>query len=230
MNARCSFACTTSLVAVAWAALPAAAQDPAPSPEGLEHAFPSQKHYSPYAGRDFPTQVYWGDTHVHTSLSMDAGAFGCRLSPADAYRFARGEELTASGGLQVKLSRPLDCRPLGQHGVLPPSECRRSRRCSPTRPGRKWYDMIQAGGQEGVAGRGRDHPSAHREQFPRRPLPRPRNRRLPRRPGSRPSRQRRNTTSPGRYTALHGYEWTSTDKGANRHRVVIYRDGAARRA
>jgi hypothetical protein len=33
---------------------------------------------------------------------------------------------------------------------------------------------------------------------------------------------------PGRYTALHGYEWTSLIKGSNMHRVVIMRDGAAK--
>lgn len=27
--------------------------------------------YSPYAGRNFPTEVYWGDTHVHTNNSLD---------------------------------------------------------------------------------------------------------------------------------------------------------------
>ncbi|MDX1815577.1 MAG: DUF3604 domain-containing protein, partial [Thermodesulfobacteriota bacterium] len=47
-------------------------------------AFPAQKYYSPYAGRNFPTQVYFGDTHLHTGMSMDAGAFGARLKPEDA--------------------------------------------------------------------------------------------------------------------------------------------------
>ena len=88
--------------------IPASAQDPVPPVEGLQGAFPAQKHFSPYAGRNFPTQVHWGDTHLHTGMSMDAGAFGARLSPEDAYRFARGEELTSSTGLQAKLSRPLD--------------------------------------------------------------------------------------------------------------------------
>ncbi|MHC4108071.1 MAG: DUF3604 domain-containing protein, partial [Planctomycetota bacterium] len=59
----------------------ALAQDPAPSEESLKNAFPAQKHFSPFAGRSFPTQVFWGDTHLHTGMSMDAGAFGARLSP-----------------------------------------------------------------------------------------------------------------------------------------------------
>jgi hypothetical protein len=64
--------------------------------------------YSPYAGRNFPSKVLWGDTHLHTSLSLDARAFGVTLGPEEAYRLARGEEITASHGERVKLSRPLD--------------------------------------------------------------------------------------------------------------------------
>ena len=50
------------------------------------------------AGEKLPDAVYWGDTHLHTSYSFDAGAFGNTLDPNDAYRFARGEKLTASMG------------------------------------------------------------------------------------------------------------------------------------
>src|SRR5512145_1163324 len=73
----------------------------------LEKAFPGKPNYSPYAGRTFPTMPLFGDTHLHTAFSMDAGAFGARLTPSDAYRFARGEEVTASSQQPVKLSRPL---------------------------------------------------------------------------------------------------------------------------
>ena len=66
-------------------------------------------------GEDFPSQVFWGDTHLHTSASMDAGAFGNRLGFDEAYRFARGEELTASSGQRVKLSRPLDFLVVADH-------------------------------------------------------------------------------------------------------------------
>jgi hypothetical protein len=58
--------------------------------------------YSPYADRNFPDSVYWGDTHLHTTLSFDAGAFGNRLGPEDAYRFARGDEVTSTGGYKVR--------------------------------------------------------------------------------------------------------------------------------
>jgi hypothetical protein len=76
--------------------------------EAVEKAFPSKAPYSPYAGRDFPTRPYFGDTHLHTSYSMDAGAFGARLGPKDAYRFAKGNEVISSSGQRAKLSRPLD--------------------------------------------------------------------------------------------------------------------------
>jgi hypothetical protein len=76
--------------------------------KSAEKAFPAQTLYSPYAGRNFPTRPYFGDTHLHTSFSMDAGAFGARLTPRDAYVFAKGNEVKSSSGQPVKLSRPLD--------------------------------------------------------------------------------------------------------------------------
>jgi Protein of unknown function (DUF3604) len=73
------------------------------------------KPYSPYAGQTYPTHVYFGDTHLHTSQSMDAVMFGTRLGPEDAYRFARGEEVTSSTGQRVQLSRPLDFLVVADH-------------------------------------------------------------------------------------------------------------------
>jgi len=58
--------------------------------EQAERAHPARANYSPYAGRTYPMRPLFGDTHLHTSFSMDAGAFGARIGPRDAYRFARG--------------------------------------------------------------------------------------------------------------------------------------------
>ncbi|MCZ6831212.1 MAG: DUF3604 domain-containing protein, partial [Gammaproteobacteria bacterium] len=44
--------------------------------------------------------VYWGDTHLHTQYSTDAGMIGTTLRPEDAYRFAMGEEVTSSSGVR----------------------------------------------------------------------------------------------------------------------------------
>jgi len=202
------------------------AQLPPPT-EDVKDAFPAQKHYSPYAGRNFPTQVFWGDTHVHSGNSMDAGAFGGRLMPDDAHRFARGEEMTSSTGLQVKLSRPLDFLVIADHsdnmGFFPLLNSGDPKMLSHPK-GKKWYDMIQEGGQVAVGAAVEIIQSLTSNTFPEE---------LYVAPGSAAYRSTWEQTvaaaekynEPGRYTAFHGYEWTSTDKGINRHRVVVYRDG-----
>ncbi|MEJ2533597.1 MAG: DUF3604 domain-containing protein, partial [Halioglobus sp.] len=73
------------------------------------------KSYSPYASRDFPNEVLWGDSHLHTGISFDAGTAGATLLPEDAYRFARGEEVVSSYDIPVKLSRPLDWLAVTDH-------------------------------------------------------------------------------------------------------------------
>ena len=81
-----------------------------------EYASP-KPNYSPYVDEHFPQNVYFGDTHLHTSFSMDAGAFGARIGPRDAYRFARGEQVVSSTGQPVRLSRPLDWLVVSDHST-----------------------------------------------------------------------------------------------------------------
>ncbi len=71
--------------------------------------------YSPYGGRAFPERPLWGDSHLHTSLSMDAALFGNRLGPREAYRFARGEQVISSTGQPIRLARPLDWLVVADH-------------------------------------------------------------------------------------------------------------------
>ena len=78
-----------------------------PSEESLSGLYPGSA-YSPYAQRSFPSQVFWGDTHVHSGLSMDAGLFGNTTDTETMLRFARGEEVMSASGQPVKLARPLD--------------------------------------------------------------------------------------------------------------------------
>jgi len=160
-------------------------------------------------------------------MSMDAGAFGARLTPADAYRFARGEEITTSTGLQAKLGRPLDFLMVADHsdnmGFFPRLYAGEpSMLADPT--GRRWYDMIHAGGQQGVAAAVEIIQAVTGNSFP--PA-------LAAFPGSDAYRSAWEETieaaetynEPGEFTALIGYEWTSTEGGINLHRVVVYRDG-----
>src|SRR5512133_3662375 len=107
--------CSVLLLLSTVCAVTLLAQEPAPPEQELQGAYPKKAPYSPYASRSFPERVYWGDTHLHTSFSMDAGAFGCRLGPREGYRFAKGEEVTASSGQRVRLARPLDFLVVADH-------------------------------------------------------------------------------------------------------------------
>ena len=222
---RCMVALVAGLVTVT-----AAAQDPVPSEEGLENAFPAQSSYSPYANRNFPTQVFWGDTHLHTGMSMDAGAFGARLTPADAYRFAKGQQVVSSTGQAVKLSRPLDWLVVADHsdnmGFFPRlMSGEPSMLADPT--GRRWYDTIQKGGQEAVGVAVEIVQALTADRFPEA---------LASLPGTeayasaweQTIKAAEDADDPGAFTAFIGYEWTSTEKGYNLHRVVVYRDDATK--
>ena len=74
-----------------------------------------RKEYTPYVEEHFPQQVYFGDTHLHTSWSTDAGMAGASLGPDEAYRVSRGEQVTAHSGWKVKLVRPLDFIVVADH-------------------------------------------------------------------------------------------------------------------
>ena len=202
----------------------ALAQVPPPEPETLSKLYRGTT-YSPYAGRGFPSQVFWGDTHLHTDMSMDAGAFGNRLGIDDAYRFARGEEVTSSTGLPARLSRPLDFLVVADHsdnmGFFPDMFAGAPHIMSVPK-GKDWYNRIQAGEGVGVAleliG------MFSQGEFPEG---------LMYTPDSKPYKDAWQRTvefaesfnDPGVFTAFIGYEWTSLVRGNNMHRVVIYRDG-----
>ena len=204
----------------------ALAQEAHPPAETLSNSFP-KKSYSPHAGRNIPTRPFFGDTHVHTGASMDAGAFGARLGPADAFRFASGEEVTASNGMRIKLSRPLDFIVVADHsdnmGFFPklfagdPSYL-----ADPT--GKKWYDDIQKGGEAAVAVATDVIDRFSKNTFP--PA-------LASLPGTKTYRDAWEVTinaaekynKPNQFTAFIGFEWTSNTGGNNLHRVLIFRDG-----
>ncbi len=193
----------------------------------MRRVLPSRPAYSPHVNRNFPTRPFFGDTHLHTSYSMDAGAMGARLDPRDAYRFARGEMVTSSTGVPAQLSRPLDFLVVADHsdnmGFFPlllggdPAVL-----ADPT--GRRWYDLIQSGQGMAVlqemitALSGPGLPEALNV--------------LPGTPGYRSAWREtiaaaEEFNDPGRFTAFIGYEWTS--QGAfNIHRNVVFRDGAQR--
>ena len=136
-------------LAVGMTSVAAFAQDAGqPDPAALARLANKKPGYSPYAGRDFPTRVLFGDTHVHTATSFDAGAFGTTLGPRDAYRFARGEEVIANSGQPVKMARPLDFLAVTDHsdnmGFFPDLMAGKPEILA-NATGRKWYDNAQGG-------------------------------------------------------------------------------------
>jgi len=216
-----------TVVAMLVLALPkvALAQD---APVTRKNVRVQRKPYSPYAGRGFPTMALWGDTHLHTSNSLDARAVGCTLGPEEAFRFARGDEVTSSHGERVKLSRPLDWLVVSDHsdamGAMNEIVAGNPQLMKNATL-KDWHDRIAQGGDiavktavevvyafTGVAG-----PPVPEEILD------------PKFVGSvwkRYLQTAEKYNDPGRFTALIGYEWTSTENGNNLHRNVIYRDGA----
>jgi len=199
-----------------------------PSPDALKKAH-QKRPYSPYAGGVVPTRVFWGDTHLHTAISFDAGAFGARLNPEDAYRFARGEEIESTTAGRARLARPLDFLVVADHsdnmGFFPDLFAGNpSILANPT--GKRWYDMVREGGQSGVDAALEMIDAFSKQTFPKDIWYGPRNNRY-KSTWANTVAAAEKYNDPGKFTAFIGYEWTSqVPPGQNLHRVVIYRDGA----
>ncbi|WP_101760109.1 DUF3604 domain-containing protein [Oceanicoccus sp. KOV_DT_Chl] len=183
----------------------------------------SGQSFSRYADRQYPTKLLWGDTHLHTGLSVDARAFGATLTPADAFRFARGEQITSSLGEKIQLSRPLDWLVVADHsdGLGAMNEIVAGN------PGllidpkvNNWHQLISEGGQSAFKAtmdiiatissgdvpevlKDPDFVGTIWEDY---------------------VNVADSFNQPGTFSAVIGYEWTSTTGGNNLHRNVLYRD------
>ncbi len=194
----------------------------------LAGASPAAENYSPYPEQQFPRQVYWGDTHLHTSNSFDAYPFrNERVGPEEAYRFARGETVTSAGiGQPVKLRRPLDWLVVSDHAeylgmTKALFEGSEALRAHPV--GAELYALVQQGDRIDAVMR-IGNSIADREELFDAPE-------LKRSIWSRFAETADRFNDPGAFTAFIGYEWTSMPgTGDNLHRVVVYRDGADRAA
>ena len=192
--------------------------------EKIEKVFPNKRPYSPYADRNFPTRPLFGDTHLHTAVSFDAGIFGARLTPRDAYRFAKGEQVISNTGQPAKLSRPLDFLVVADHsdnmGLFPDLAAGKPNIVADPQ-GRKWYDMMKEGrGQEAAL---QVIAAFSNGSFPKA---------LVYEPDTAAFKSTwldtieaaEENNDPGRFTAFIGYEWTSQGS-YNIHRNVIFKDG-----
>ncbi len=209
------------LTGVANAQLP-----PPESPDQLLSSGYRGTSYSPYAGRDFPSRPLWGDTHLHTGNSFDAGAFGATLKPEDAFQFARGDEVISSNGIPVRLARPLDWLVVSDHsdnmGFFPDLIAGKQEILDDPK-GKEYYDRIMAGDGAGVAYEmiglfaNGNFPASLMYWPDEAPF---------RNVWERSIEAAEAYNDPGHFTAFIGYEWTSLVTGNNMHRVVIYRDDA----
>ncbi len=176
------------------------------------------------------TKLLWGDTHLHTSNSIDAFGFGVKLGPEEALRFARGEEVTSTWGIKAKLDRPLDFLVIADHsgGLGATKALYDAPRMMIKDPLLlRWHDEMHKGpeGMQRVtseliamAGEGKLG-----SIFP-------------------PEQSRKNAqkiwqshtgiveryNEPGKFTAFMGFEYTLMPNGDNLHRVVMFRDGKMR--
>ncbi|WP_223423096.1 DUF3604 domain-containing protein [Tateyamaria pelophila] len=197
----------------------------------LSDSYPGRA-YSPYTNRAFPDKVFWGDTHLHTRLSADAGLFGNTLGLDDAYRFARGEQVVASSGQPAKMGRPLDWLVIADHSdAMGFSEdlAKGSPNILAFEKGREWYAGFQAGGDAGAAAAIDLITNFAQGTMPEGMLD-------DYSPGAtayasvweRVVDAAERFNDPGTFTTIIGYEWTSLVAGNNLHRNVLFRDGADR--
>ncbi len=180
-----------------------------------------RREYSPYLNRGYPQQVFWGDTHLHTSYSTDAGMIGNRLGPEEAYRFARGEIVVSSTGVRARLQRPLDFLVVADHSEnlgLAPMIAESNPDLLRTEFGRQIHGLVHAGkpweayslwGEGMMAG---NDPLKGQDA-------------LTRTMWERITEAAEEYNDPGQFTAFIGYEWTSSPGGNNLHRNIIFRDG-----
>ena len=185
----------------------------------------NKRDYSPFVDQHYPDRVFWGDTHLHTSNSPDAGLVGNTLGPEEAYRFARGEEVTSSTGQRVKLKRPLDFLVVADHseymGLAPMLQTGDPALLADP-VGKRWYDMFNTGKTEAY--------NAFREvvQSVTEGKLLIKNPTVMRSVWERNNAAAEEYNDPGKFTAFIGYEWSSLPDGQNLHRVVVFRDGASR--
>tara|TARA_R110002073_G_scaffold29213_6_gene92344 strand:+ start:6543 stop:8408 length:1866 start_codon:yes stop_codon:yes gene_type:complete len=167
-----------------------------------------------------PTQVFWGDTHVHSAFSADSYLFGnLTLSPEHAYRFARGEEVTTSTGQQAQLQRPLDFLVVADHaenlGMMQGIESREPALLAI--PGmKKWVETFEALG---------DNKGGFVHFFSKLGNPELNDAKAQQVFWDLSVKMADEANQPGTFTTLPGFEWSPTPGGNNLHRVIIFREG-----
>jgi hypothetical protein len=197
-----------------------------PYPTVTQDDLKEERVYSSFVGRAYPDQVLFGDTHFHTNLSFDAGLVGTKLDVDDGFRFARGEKVYSNTGQPAQLVRPLDYLVITDHaefiGLAPMIQASDPKLLAD--PWGKWVHERFNSGPEG-----RMEAFGNIIEYGTVKL---------RNPFSSDDAARSIWDSfvkkvdtynePGRFTAMAGFEWSSSPLGNNLHRCVIFRDDASK--
>jgi hypothetical protein len=215
--------------------LAACAKSPAPARPAASEAAKagsgasSAGAYLPDPNRKYPERVLWGDEHVHTGWSADAGLFGATLTPEETVRFVRGEEVKSSAGRPTKLHRPLDWVAVTDHSDLMGTinELR-------ARNPEMMADPVAKGWAEALA----SGDPARGKQAAWDVISRQATKKLPQvmidpkwlgTAWEKTVDTMEKYNEPGKFTAFIAYEWTSNgERGENLHRNVIFRDNGDR--
>ncbi len=189
-----------------------------------EKNFEEEATYSPFVGRAYPDQVFFGDTHFHTNLSFDAGLVGTRLDVDAGYRFARGETVISNTGQPVQLIRPLDFLVITDHaefiGLAPMIQT--SDPILLADPWGRWvHERFNAGPE------GRMEAFSNIIEYGTVKLENPfSSDEAARGIWADFVKKAETYNQPGRFTAMTGFEWSSSPMGNNLHRCVIFADDA----
>ena len=180
---------------------------------------------------EFPDRPYWGDTHLHTDVSVDAFGFGVRLGAEDALKFARGEEVIATTGTAARLDRPLDFLVIADHSDAMGATRRlydapRMMVRDPTL--RRWRDMMHESPDQSTRAVAELITAAANDEIPGALRDPERQAKATRDLWDRHLALLDRYNDPGTFTAFAGFEWTLMPGGNNLHRVVMFRDGSAK--
>jgi hypothetical protein len=167
---------------------------------------------------------YWGDTHLHTSYSPDAFLLKNRSADPDtAYRYAKGEPVVHPyHRAKIQINTPLDFLVVADHGEFMgviPALLKGDPVVGGTPTGKKYIKLFEEGKATEVFA---DLISQVNRGEPSEDLVNPEVS-LSIWEEIMDAAERHN--DPGKFTTFLGWEWSSTPKGANLHRVVFMREG-----
>jgi hypothetical protein len=211
------------IVVITLLAVPhAGAQEFLQSREALNKSL-GEMQFSPYVGHTYPTRVLWGDQHLHTEISVDAGTI-TRLGQQDAYRFALGHEVTSTTGVRAKLLRPLDWLVISDHAEmygLMPKLLEGNPNILAHKEGQRWYNELKSGDMDRMYAVAMEIVGALSK-----PDPPFQTDDIVRTAWKEYTALADRYNDPGRFSAIIGYEYT-TRGGFNLHRNVLFRDDAS---